>query len=257
MRTAFRCAHKHSPWRKSPARRSEDRLPNLVLYSDQLFPECSAIDIRLVEMLKARGAGNRIAYIASGPEPDRSFFLAGQTYYGRLGLELALFFDLDEPQTADDIAALFASDAIHLAGGHTGGFLERLKRSGMLGPLRDWALSGGILIGVSAGAILMGPTIATDALFVGRRSEDIADGDALDLVPFEFFPHLNDDNAYLPALLRYSASLLRPIVACNDGDGIVVAGGQIECTGSPLWISAGEVRAPSEIQLDGFSIEQA
>lgn len=211
---------------------------NLVLYSDQIVPACAAIDLRLGELMAARGAGKRIAYVASGPEPERDFFLAGQAYYGRLGLDLALFFDLDKPHSADDIAALFASDAIHLAGGHTGGFLQRLKQSGMLGPLSDWALSGGILIGVSAGAILMAPTIATDAIFIGERPEDIEDGAALGLTPFEFFPHLGDDDTYVPALLRYSLSTPRTILACNDGDGIVVSGTgsnvlEIPC-GSPL-----------------------
>ncbi|MBK5570864.1 Type 1 glutamine amidotransferase-like domain-containing protein [Ensifer sp. 2YAB10] len=229
---------------------------NLVLYSDQIFPACSAIDLRLAEMIEAHGVGTRIAYVASGPEPDHSFFLAGRAYYRRLGLDLALFFDLDEPHSADDIAALFASDAIHLSGGHTGGFLERLKRSGMLGQLSDWARSGGILIGVSAGAILMAPTIATDALFIGERPEDIEDGDALALVPFEFFPHLGDDDSYLPALLRYSLSTLRPIVACNDGEGIVVSDGRIECFGDPLWISGGAVRASAELRLEGLTLEQ-
>lgn len=230
---------------------------NLVLYSEQLFPECSAIDQRLMDLMKARGIGNRIAYVASGPEPDRSFFLAARSYYGRYGFDLALFHDLEEPHCEEEIAALFACDAIHLSGGHTGEFLERLKRSGMLGPLRDWALSGGILIGVSAGAILMAPTIATDALFIGLRPEDVTDGDALDLAPFEFFPHLNDDEAYLPTLLRYSSLTVRPILACNDGDGVVVTDGRIECLGSPLWIHGGAVRAPGEIRLDGFSVRPA
>ncbi|MBV7517374.1 Type 1 glutamine amidotransferase-like domain-containing protein [Ensifer sp. ENS12] len=230
---------------------------NLVLYSDQLSPDCSAIDLRLAEMLKARNGANRIAYMASGPEPDRSFFLAARSYYGRYGLDLALFYDLDGPHSAEDITALFASDAIHLSGGHTGGFLERLKQSRMLRPLRDWALAGGILIGVSAGAILMAPTIATDALFIGLRPEEITDGDALDLVPFEFFPHLSDDDTYLPTLIRYSTSTPRPIVACNDGDGIVVTGGQIECFGDPVWIAAGTVQTTGDIRLDGFSISTA
>lgn len=230
---------------------------NLALYSDQLFPECSAIDRRLADMLYARGPGRRTAYVASGPEPDRAFFLAARTYYGRCGFDLAQFYDLDEPLAADDVGALFASDAIHLAGGHTGGFLERLKRSGLFGPLRDWALSGGVLVGVSAGAILMGPTIATDAPFVGLKPEEITDGHALDLVPFEFCPHLNDDEAYLPTLLRYSTHTPRPIVACNDGDGVVVTGGTIECIGSPLWLSGGAIRPPGEIKLHGFAIAPA
>lgn len=229
---------------------------NLVLYSDQVFPACLAIDSRLVALLKGRGTGKQLAYIASGPEPDRSFFRSGQSYYRRYDLDLQLFFDLDEQHAEEEIAALFACDAIHLAGGHTGGFLERLKRSGMIGPLRDWALSGGILIGVSAGAILMTPTIAADALFIARKPEDITDGEALGLVPFEFFPHLGDDAGYLPALLRYSTLTTRPIVACNDSDGVVVTGGRIECVGNPLWVSGGAVRAPHEFTLDGFTITQ-
>ncbi len=232
----------------------EAKLLNLILYSDQIFPGCSAIDRRLADILKVRGIGNRLAYVASGPEPDHTFFVNAQAYYRRFGLDLALFFDLDEPHSAEDIAALFACDAIHLSGGHTGSFLDRLRRSGMIGPLRDWALSGGILIGVSAGAILMTPTIATDALFIGRRPEDVTDGDALDLVPFEFFPHLGDDATYLPELLRYSTHTAHPIVACNDSDGIVVTGRRIECVGNPLWICGGVVRAPGEIELGGFSI---
>ncbi|MGE6783517.1 Type 1 glutamine amidotransferase-like domain-containing protein [Ensifer adhaerens] len=229
---------------------------NLVLYSDQVHPDCSAIDRRLVEMLRARGGGNRIAYVASGPEPDRGFFLAARSYYGRYGLDLSLFFDLDEPQSGEATTDLFASDAIHLSGGHTGGFLERLKRSGMLAPLRDWALSGGNLIGVSAGAILMGPTIAMDALFIGLKPEEITDGDALNLVPFAFFPHLNDDVVYLPELLRYSTKTTRPIVACTDSDGVVVMADRIECLGNPVWISDGAVRRSDEIRLSNFSIVQ-
>ncbi len=230
---------------------------NLVLYSDQVHPDCSAIDRRLVELLKAHSADNRIAYVASGPEPDRSFFLAARSYYGRYGLDLSLFFDLDEPQSGEATTALFASDAIHLSGGHTGSFLERLKRSGMLAPLRDFARSGGILIGVSAGAILMGPTIATDGPFVGKRPEDVMDADALALAPFEFFPHLGDDDTYLPALLRYSISTSRPVLACNDSDGVVVTGSRVECFGEPLWITGGAVRTPDDINLDGFSIAKA
>jgi len=52
--------------------------------------------------------------------------------------------------------------------------------------------------------------------------------------------------------LRYSLSTPRPILACNDGDGIVVAGTRIECFGDPLWISAGAARAPAESMLQGF-----
>ena len=220
---------------------------NLVLYSDQTEGEGLEIDDRLLRLVREESCGNRIAYIPSGPDPERYFFNACKTYYTRLGLDVPLYFDLDVPHSAEETADLFACDAIHLSGGHTGDFLARLKRSAMLGPLRDWALKGGILIGVSAGAILMAPTIATDALFLGEMPEDVADGDALDLLPFEVFPHLDDDATYRPALVRYSRHTTRPILACNDGDGAVVTEGRVECFGSPVWIVDGAIKPASDV----------
>lgn len=119
----------------------------------------------------------------------------------------------------------------------------------MIDALRRWAASGGILIGTSAGAILMTPTIAVDALFSGRRPEDVEDGAALDLLPFEFFPHLHAKTSYLPDLLRYSANTPRPIIACPDGDGVVVARGRVSCVGNPLWLCNGAIRRMAETAL--------
>lgn len=229
---------------------------NLALYSDQIIPENAAVDVRLLAMLKARGAGTRIGYVASGPEPGKRFFHERKIYYARCGLDLAAF---HEAGTADAGVrnALFACDAIHLSGGHTGGFLRRLRGGALLDPLRDWALAGGVLIGTSAGALLMTPTIAADALFSGNRPEEVQNGAALGLVPFEFFPHLNGNAAYLPALIRYSRFTPRPILACNDGAGVVASGGRVACIGRSVWIEDGAVQPASRIRLAGLSVEPA
>lgn len=225
---------------------------NLVLYSDQIIAENSAIDIRLLDLIDSKSAGTRIAYVPSGPETERRFFEERKLYYARYSLDLSLFYDLDEPHSAEELEDLFISDAIHLSGGHTGAFLQRLRLSGMLDPLRDWALRGGILIGTSAGAILMTPTIAIDALFFGQRPEEATGGDALNLVPFEFFPHLNAKANYLSELVRYSRHTTRPIIACNDGDGVVVSRGLVEGIGNPIWIADGAVKHIKEIKLAGI-----
>ncbi|SFB09732.1 dipeptidase E [Rhizobium sp. NFR07] len=221
---------------------------NLALYSDQIIPENSAIDARLIALLQSQGVGNHIGYVASGPDPSRRFFTERQAYYRRIGLDLSLFHDLDAEPDVSDMDALFACDAIHLSGGHTGGFLARLKRAGMVGPLKEWATRGGVLIGTSAGAILMTPTIAVDALFSDGKPEDVVDGEALNLLPFEFFPHLNGKPNFLPDLVRYSRHTLRPIIACNDGDGLVVSQGQVELIGNPLWIANGETKEARQIE---------
>ncbi|MBY3334204.1 type 1 glutamine amidotransferase-like domain-containing protein [Rhizobium laguerreae] len=211
------------------------------LYSDQFIAENAPMDRRLAALILSRG--NRIGYIASGPEPQREFFNEKRRYYRSYGLSLDLFFDLDVLCGDEEIGRLFSCDAIHLSGGHTGDFLRRLRQSGMLDKLRSWALDDGILVGTSAGAILMTPTIAVDALFSGGSPDAVQDGAALDLLPFEFFPHLNDDPGYLSALLRYSETTATPILACRDGEGLILGNGLVEIFGAPLMISDGFAEA--------------
>jgi dipeptidase E len=210
---------------------------NLVLYSDQIIPENDRIDRRLLDLMQPRGS--RIGYVASGPDPRRRFFGERQAYYRRYGLDLALFYDLDAAPDSVALRTLLACDAIHLPGGDTLAFLGRLRRRGMLHVLADWAKAGGLLIGTSAGAILMTPNIAVDALFRGAPPEERPDLDALDLVPFDFFPHAQQQR-YLDDLIAYSRTAPRPIIACADGDGVVVTAGRIEAVGAPLWLVGGE-----------------
>lgn len=212
---------------------------NAILYSDQIIPANEKVDLRLVELMKGRGS--QIGYVPSGPEPDFRFHKERQSYYRRLNLSLDVFCDLDGEHSNAETNNLLACDAIHLAGGDTAAFLSRVRRNGMLKKLQGWANNGGLLIGVSAGAILMTPTIAVDALFSARRPEDVEDAAALNLVPFEFFPHLHGKPSYLPDLLTYSTHNSRPIIACPDGDGIAITDGVAECVGDLLWLSNGSV----------------
>ena len=54
---------------------------------------------------------------------------------------------------------LLASDVIYLSGGNTYYFLHHLRRSGPIPVLREFVARGGVLAGLSAGAILMTPHI--------------------------------------------------------------------------------------------------
>jgi dipeptidase E len=220
---------------------------NAVLYSDQIIPANSKVDLRLLEMIKHRG--NRIGYVPSGPDPGGRFFNEKKAYYARYDLQLPIVYDLDQEHGHAELDDLLACDAIHLAGGDTTAFLGRMRRSGMLDILRRWGESGGMLIGTSAGAIVMTPTIAVDALFSGQRPEDVNEGAALDLLPFEFFPHIQAKPSYLAGLLRYSALAAGRIIACPDGDGVIVTNGKVECIGDPLWISNGSVDRVTQITL--------
>jgi dipeptidase E len=221
-------------------------MTKIFLYSDQVIPANRKIDRRLADV---KGDDRKIGYIPSGPDPDGRWFKDRIAYYACYDLELPFSFDLDQTLSAGDIENLFSCNAVHLSGGDTAAFLWRLRRSNMMKVLRAWAELDPVFIGVSAGAIILTPTIATDALFSGGRPEDMRDGDALNLVPFEFFPHFNKNQGYLDELLRYSRHTPRPIAACADGEGLFFRDGKIECFGKPQWIFNGAACDVGEISL--------
>jgi dipeptidase E len=208
----------------------------LALYSDQVIAENAPMDRRLAEIVRQRG--DHIGYVSSGPDPDRDFFNEKVAYYTEYGLKLDPFIDLDDI-VPDDLKRLFSCNAIHLSGGHTGHFLQRLRNADVLERLRAWTRDDGILIG----------TIAVDAFFLGQQPAEITDGEALDLVPFEYFPHLNEDERFLPALLRYSETITNRIVACRDGEGLIVHKDGVEIFGKPLLIFRGSADV---VSLDGL-----
>ncbi|MEM9107490.1 MAG: Type 1 glutamine amidotransferase-like domain-containing protein [Pseudomonadota bacterium] len=217
-------------------------MPNLVMYSDQVIPENEKVDARLVDLMSGRG--RRIGYVPSGREPDRRFYHERQAYYAKLGLDLPVFFDTTSRFNKAELTALLDCDAIHLSGGNTRAFLHLLKTNGLLGRLAEWARKDGLLIGTSAGAILMTSNVALDAIFTGDDPSAIQDGAALDLVPFEFFPHLDKSEEYLPQLLAYSSKTSSSIAACRDGDGLVVNDHIIESVGDIVWITNGAIVEP-------------
>ncbi|MFP3520862.1 hypothetical protein SB766_32245, partial [Pseudomonas sp. SIMBA_077] len=66
---------------------------------------------------------------------------------------------------------------------------------------------------------------------------------------FEYFPHLNEDERFLPALLCYSETITNRIVACRDGEGLIVHKDGVEIFGKPLLIFRGSADV---VSLDGL-----
>jgi dipeptidase E len=163
-------------------------------------------------------------------------------YYARVGLRLTHSHD---PIDADgnSLSVLLACDAIHLSGGDTREFFARLNGGRMIDPLRDYARRGGLLIGVSAGAILMTPNIKVDALFTDEDPCRDATGSALGLVDFEFFPYLNNNPAHLQKLVEYSRRHPRRILGCPDGAGILVEDHGVTMVGEGVVIEDGQTRS--------------
>ncbi len=174
-----------------------------------------------------------VPYTAEGAQP---FFRRFERRYRPFGGRHFQCIPADDPALASDRSArreairrLDASDVIYLAGGNSFYFLLHLRKSGLLAPLRRFAERGGVLAGLSAGALLLTPTIDLAAYPAFDRDDNAVGMDesrlaALGLVGFDFFPHYRASARYREALRRYSRKSGRALYACRDGSGVVVEG---------------------------------
>jgi dipeptidase E len=206
-------------------------MAKLVLYSDQEIPANHKVDQRL-QALIGKSHPN-IGYIPSASDSEQFWYTQKRTYYAALGMDLSVYFEVDIDYRPERLPQLFACDAIHLSGGNTYHFLYWLRSRGMLSRLSEYVAGGGILIGVSAGSILITPEISSTSFCndFPLSSEAMTDLSALGLVDFAFLPHLNQITNAVLLMQKYSLQHNQAIYGCQDGDGIVIDGNKLEFIG--------------------------
>jgi len=148
-------------------------------------------------------------------------------------MDLQVYFELDKEFRPNLLESLLRCDAIHLSGGNTNYFLQWLRKREMLEPIRQYVKRGGVLVGVSAGSILMSPDISICSLDVNEPIEVENDFSSLNLVDFAFVPHYGSRRmpTIIPALQKYSREHQIVVYACQDSGGIVVTEDNVRCIG--------------------------
>jgi dipeptidase E len=206
-------------------------MAKLVLYSDQVIEKNRKVDNELLKLFNKTSPS--IAYIPSCSDLTRKYFNQKIDYYKALGIEDLKYFDLDEEYDALTVNEIFNYDAIHLSGGNTFYFLHLLRKRGLIDLLGAYVKDGGILIGISAGSIIMTNDISVAG--VGEESDEniigIEDKIGLGLVDFEFAPHWNGSMEYLELISKYAKDKNKVVYACKDGDGIIINGNDIKLIG--------------------------
>ncbi|MBE7214831.1 Type 1 glutamine amidotransferase-like domain-containing protein [Shewanella benthica] len=191
-------------------------------------------------VLDALGTSSkRIGYIASQPDPVRDYYLATQHMYSKLGDKLDCYLELESGFNETSLKQLLACDAIHLSGGDTYRFLKWLKYRDLLPVLNQYVTDGGALIGVSAGAMIMTPSIDTAILCGDANYVGLQDLSGLSLVPFHFVPHVSlaeKTSVVAMELAAISADLSR-VYFCGDNTSLVIIDGELVELGEPfLWV---------------------
>lgn len=182
----------------------------------------------LVEKLKSIFAKKnfKLGYIPSQSDKTRKYFTSANEYFTAVGVNEIFYFDVDEEWEPSLLEELKTCDGIYLSGGNTFYFLKQLKERNMLTFIKEFVEDGKLLIGVSAGSILMSKTIEI-AHLLDENSVDLQDLKALRLIDFEVMPHWGDVNVPQEKLKRQNS-----VYCLRDGDGIFIDGDTVKFVGN-------------------------
>ena len=214
-------------------------MKKLVLYSDQIINRTKEVDRALLNLLNKQNP--KIGFIPSCSDLTRKHFNERKDHYKSLGITDLFYFDLDKEYDEKKIAELLCCDAIHLSGGNPFNFLYLLKKRNFINILQDYSIKGGILIGISAGAMLMSKTIEIAEL-IDEDNIGLEDNESLGFVDFDFMPHWEQNRGLLSELLEYSERKNRLIYACSDSDGIIVNNDKIKLLGNIIKIESRKIK---------------
>jgi dipeptidase E len=218
-------------------------MKKLVLHSDQVSGRTEIDEA----FLKFFGDSKpKIAYILSQSDLTRKYFNQKVEWYKQFDITDLLYFDIDQEYNEEKNPELLSCDAIFLSGGNTYYFLNSLKNRNFIPVLKGFVEKGGVLIGVSAGSVMMSKTISVtsidDDIGGDQNTVGLKDFSALELNDFEFFPHFDINNVEITKRLKeYSETSKSVIYACKDGDGIIVENDNMQFFGKVLKIKNGEI----------------
>ena len=213
---------------------------NLVFYSGGHDFENKQLDEALLGLVDTKHP--RITFIPSCSYLCDQDFLHFVKQYGEFDIHNIINFPIDIPYTEVLKKEVFNSDIIHLSGGNTYYFIKHLRQTKLLGELKAFVKRGGILTGLSAGAIIMTRSIDTAGFpdfDCDDNDEKIKNMNGMNLVNFEFFPHYKNSKRYDIDLANHSKTKDHPIYACPDGSGIIVQNDEIRFVGKTLCFHRG------------------
>lgn len=190
--------------------------------------------------------GVRMTYIPVWAENSAVFFRRFERRYRPFGAREFDCLPVDGPDgiPPDFERRVMQSDIVYLAGGNTFYFLLHLRRSGLLPVLRRFAARGGVLAGLSAGALILTPHIGLAGFPPFDRDENeegLCNLRGLNLVRFEFFPHFRRSRRYREALEAYSHKSCYPVYACPDGSGLVIEDDRFTAHGDVFLFHGGQM----------------
>ncbi len=211
------------------------------LYGGGDFCDNVEMDEHVFSLCKSENPS--ITFIPASSYESELDFLDLIMAYKKIGFKRFIHFPVDHEFDKTLKEEALSSDVIHLGGGNTFYFLKHLRSSGIFDELKSYVERGGILTGLSAGAIITTPNIMTASFPPWDRDDNddnVRDFKSLNLIDFEFFPHYRKSKRYEDELKRHSILSRFPIYACPDGSGLIVTEDEIHVHGDCFVFEKGQ-----------------
>lgn len=184
----------------------------------------------LTEELSKRGG--TVAYISSEPQDsNRPYYKSTIEDYSHFGNDIKVdYFDLSDNFSDEALLKLLDYGTIYLSGGNTYAFMDAAKKRNIYPILKKHLENGGLLIGASAGSIMMTPSIDLAGMGGDKNTPNLKDTTGFNFVDFEFHPHFKD-NEVPDYLSEYMKGRGYDLYTCKDGSGIFYSNGKIRLFG--------------------------
>ncbi|GIU48215.1 Type 1 glutamine amidotransferase-like domain-containing protein [Shewanella sp. KT0246] len=194
-----------------------------------------------------------VVYLASEPDPHGEYFAPIKKMYQALGFEEVIYLELEQGFEPSTSTALKQSSLVHLSGGDTYRFLHWLKHRGVDKVLRYLADEGKPIVGVSAGAMIMTPSIDSAVLCGDENNVGLIDTKGLNLVSYCIVPHVTKPIVTKPIVTNstvtnstgaspikdlttfelFQLSSEHELLLLSDNDAVTVLGNKQQFFGEP------------------------
>ena len=206
----------------------------LVLYSGGYWRENIQVDNELFRQF--RGKSNLLAtFIPAESYHGHADFRSFVRYFSKRGISRFLYCPIDRKLDNVLLSEVLKSDFIHIHGGNTFALMDSIRSKKLAPRFKEYLNDGGVMTGLSAGAIVMTPTIDT-ATFPKHDCDDNEVGLksflGMKFTPFHFFPHYKSSERYDKDLIRFSKKIGQSkVYAAKDGSGLIIEDEKIHLIG--------------------------
>lgn len=192
-------------------------MKNLIMFSSVIYDN-KEIEDKIKEMSR----GNKLTIIPADMQFCGDGLDSNEFYYKKIGFNVSKF-DVGYLYDAEKVDELLTSDVIHLGGGNTFLFSWLLHQRKLIEPLKQWVEQGGLLIGNSAGSIIMEETIdialiADTDIIRDENNPEYYQG--LGFVPYWIKPHYEMWSKHVD--FQELADLFDKTIVCLNEDQCII-----------------------------------